>query len=555
MEAEEAYSSVRLYSQLVKTGKMQVVNKSQKKGKDAVPVAAAETVMREADPNDPLKDNYGDAPMIQSKVFCTKEYTSLKDLDASKEGQEIWLRTRVSNTRIKGSGGFIVLREKVWTAQGLIFKGENASKSMIKYVEGISKESVVDLFAVVKTPKVPIKSCTQSEIELEIKKIYVISRSLPQLPFQLEDACQPMTLAEAEREGKEDSGDVSEESKETADATQGNKRARVSQKVRLDNRYIDLRTPINQALLRISSGVCMFFREFLIERDFTEIHTPKLLAGTSEGGSNVFKFKYFNREGCLAQSPQLFKQMALMADMDRVFEIGPVFRAENSNTHRHLCEFTGLDLEMTIRENYFEVMNLIHEMFLFIFKGLNSKFSKELDTVRTFFPFIEPMLFTEEPLFLTFPEAVKLLNDAGVPQEPLDDFSTENEKALGQIVKQKYNTEFYIVHRYPSTVRPFYTMVCADDPDYTCSYDVFMRGEEIISGAQRIHDPTMLAERAVLKGMELDTIQDYIDSFKYGAFPHGGCGVGLERVCMLFCGLKNIRWTSMFPRDPKRLTP
>jgi aspartyl-tRNA synthetase len=550
MEAEEAYSSVRLYSQLVKTGKMQVVSKSHKKAKDSAPAASLETVMREADPDDPLKDNYGDAPMIQSKTLCTKEYTAIKDLDSSKVGQEVWLRSRVHNTRIKGNGGFVVLREKVWTAQGVIFKGEHASKSMVKYVEGISKESVVDILALVKAPQVPIKSCSQSDVELEIRKIYVISRSLPQLPFQLEDACQPMTLAEAEREGKEDS----EEAKD-AEPTQGNKRARVSQKVRLDNRYIDLRTPINQALLRISSGVCLFFREFLLDRDFTEIHTPKLLAGTSEGGSNVFKFKYFNREGCLAQSPQLFKQMALMADLDRVFEIGPVFRAENSNTHRHLCEFTGLDLEMTIRESYFEVMTLIHEMFLHIFKGLNSKFSKELETVRTFFPFIEPMLFTEEPLFLTFPEAVKLLNDAGIPQEPLDDFSTENEKALGQIVKQKYNTEFYIVHRYPADVRPFYTMVCADDSNYTCSYDVFMRGEEIISGAQRVHDPTMLAERAVYKNMDLSTIQDYIDSFKYGAFPHGGCGVGLERVCMLFCGLKNIRWTSMFPRDPKRLTP
>ena len=133
--------------------------------------------------------------------------------------------------------------------------------------------------------------------------------------------------------------------------------------------------------------------------------------------------------------------------------------------------------------------------------------------------------------------------------------STVVEKQLGQIVKQKYDTDFYILHRYPKSARPFYTMLCADDPNFTCSYDFFMRGEEIISGAQRIHDPVILEKRAIECGIEPDTIRDYISSFKFGAYPHGGCGVGLERVVMLFCALKNIRNTSLFPRDPKRITP
>jgi aspartyl-tRNA synthetase len=247
--------------------------------------------------------------------------------------------------------------------------------------------------------------------------------------------------------------------------------------------------------------------------------------------------------------------MALMADLDRVFEIGPVFRAEDSNTYRHLCEFTGLDFEMTIKEHYNELMSLINNMFIHIFKGIEREYAAELAAVHEQFPFISPFQYSEEPLWLTFPEAVGMLNEIGVNQKVNEDLNTENEKKLGALVKQKYQTDFYIVHRYPSTVRPFYTMPCADDPDFTCSYDVFMRGEEIISGAQRLHDSALLESRIRKKGVDVSTVQDYVNSFKYGAFPHGGCGVGLERVVMLYLGLKNIRRVSMFPRDPKRLTP
>ena len=141
----------------------------------------------------------------------------------------------------------------------------------------------------------------------------------------------------------------------------------VKQDVRLNNRVIDLRVPANQAIFRLQSGVCQLYREFLIERDFIEIHSPKLISGASEGGSNVFKLQYFQQEACLAQSPQLYKQMALCGDFKRVFEIGPVFRAENSNTNRHLCEFTGLDLEMEFKNHYFEVLDLIGELMVFMF--------------------------------------------------------------------------------------------------------------------------------------------------------------------------------------------
>jgi len=296
------------------------------------------------------------------------------------------------------------------------------------------------------------------------------------------------------------------------------------------------------------------FREYLYKHDFVEIHTPKLISGSSEGGANVFKLNYFDRQACLAQSPQLYKQMCVMADMDRVFEIGPVFRAEQSFTPRHMCEFTGLDMEMTMKENYHEILDLLGEMFAFIFEGLETRFAKELAAINEQFPY-EPFKFKRPVLKLTFAEGVEMLKEKGVLQDPFDDLSTTNEKVLGAIVKEKYDTDFYFLHRYPTNARPFYTMLCKDDERYTNSYDFFMRGEEITSGAQRVHDPEMLAKRATHHKIPLDTIKDYIDSFRYGAPPHGGCGIGLERVVMLYCALGNIRKSSLFPRDPKRITP
>lgn len=246
--------------------------------------------------------------------------------------------------------------------------------------------------------------------------------------------------------------------------------------------------------------------------------------------------------------------MMVMADFERVFEIGPVFRAENSYTHRHLCEFTGLDAEMAIRESYFEIVDLIWRLFHFIFKGIEAACKNELAIINEQYAF-EPFEVSDKPVVIDFREGVSLLNEHGIDQKVNMDLTTTTEKHLGKIVKEKYKTDFYILHRYPEEARPFYTMLCKDDPKFTCSYDVFMRGEEIISGGQRIHDPALLTERAKLKGISVDTIKEYIDAFRYGAYPHGGFGAGLERIVMLYCDLGNVRRTCAFPRDPSRLTP
>ena len=246
--------------------------------------------------------------------------------------------------------------------------------------------------------------------------------------------------------------------------------------------------------------------------------------------------------------------MALCGDLERVFEIGPVFRAEKSNTNRHLTEFTGLDMEMCIKVHYFEVLDMLGNLLVHIFQGLETRYAKELDVIKAQYPF-EPFKCKTPIVKLHFRDGVKMLKEAGIAQEDLEDLSTESEKALGKLVKEKYDTDFYMLYGYPANARPFYTMLDPHDQNYTNSYDFFMRGEEITSGAQRIHDPEMLAARAKHHEIPLNTIQDYIDSFKYGAPAHGGAGFGLERIVKFYCNLHNIRKSSLFPRDPKRIKP
>lgn len=268
----------------------------------------------------------------------------------------------------------------------------------------------------------------------------------------------------------------------------------------------------------------------------------------------MFKLMYFDKPACLAQSPQLYKQMSVMGDFSRVFEIAPVFRAENSFSHRHATEFVGLDLEMAIKEHYMEVLDLVGELFGYLFKMLESSHQPELRAIAEQFP-CPPFLCRLPVVKLTFLQGAEMLRQAGLEIDLHADLSTEAERRLGALVREQHGTDFYILHQYPVGARPFYTMLSPEQPGYTNSYDIFMRGEEICSGAQRIHDPEMLRQRAGECGLAVETLAAYIDAFRYGAFPHGGAGFGLERIVMLYCGLGNIRNSALFPRDPVRLTP
>ena len=542
-----------------------------KKAKEDERAAQAAQQMRELEGPKLTIDMLDSSPFgslsIVSAGTTDRKFVTVGSLVPSMAGQHVWLRARAQTVRKQGSKlAFIVLRENLETVQIVVA----VSAEMAKFAGGLSKESVVDVYGLVGSPPEPLRACTRSDVEIAVERIYCISRS-EALPLQLED----LSRTEAEL---------------AADP----KAVRVLLETRLSNRVIDLRTKANQGILRIQSGVCTLFREFLLEKDFIEIHTPKLLATASEGGSTVFQLKYFDRFAYLAQSPQFYKQMALMADLPGVFEIGPVFRSENSLTHRHMTEFVGLDLELPFKEHYSEVLDVMDGVFNHIFKGLVAKCGKEIAAVKEQFPF-EDLKWSYPSLKIEFKDAVALLvsHGPGVIGEDIaqvdkelrdadeegrkrlekrraeleahlesvkchkenEDMGTSDEKVLGRVVKRIHDTDFYFVTRFPVEIRPFYTMPCPDDPRWTNSYDMFIRGEEIVSGAQRIHDPAMLLEVAKSKGVDLAPVQSYIDAFKYGAFPHGGGGVGMERVVMLFLGLPNIRLTSMFPRDPNRLTP
>lgn len=254
---------------------------------------------------------YGDYPLIQSTFMTEKAYRNIEDLTEDREGQSVWLRGRVSNSRAVGKGVFLVIRQTLNTVQAVVYPdSDKITKSFVKYTAGIPLESVIDILAKIVLPETPVLSTTLKNIELAVEEIHIVSKAT-ELPFLVDDAGRNVDVA------LEKSLPL------------------VNQDTSLNYRWIDLRTPANQAIFRIQSGVCQLFREFFISRNFIEIHTPKLIGGASEGGSNVFQLKYFEQPACLAQSPQLYKQMvAACGGFDRIFEIGPVFRAENSNTHR-----------------------------------------------------------------------------------------------------------------------------------------------------------------------------------------------------------------------------
>lgn len=489
--------------------------------------------------------DFGDLAMVQSAFKTDRIWTNPVELSAARVGDKIWTRCRVHSSRTKGKMTWILLRKGVASVQALVMASEDApkSKEMVVYASKIPKESVIDVFGEVATVPTPVTSATQSDIEIRVLKIYVVSAAIPELPFQLEDASKPEPTH---------AGCGLAVTEEAAD----DKTIRVGQDLRLNNRWLDLRTNANQGIFKISSAVCTFFRSFFLENGFVEIHSPKIIPGTSEGGSEIFRLNYFGRPACLAQSPQLYKQMGVMADLCNVFEIGPVFRAENSNTPRHMCEFVGMDFEMEIKEHYHEILLNLGNLFVHIFDNINKYCQPELAAIHRQYPF-RPLRYRpkNQTLVLDFRDIVKMLNDAGEKMGATDDLSTPQEKKLGQLVGAKYGTDFYIVDKYPANVRPFYTMPCPHDKRYSNSYDAFLRGEEITSGAQRVHDVDLLTRRATECNIPLESLAKYISSFSMGAFPHGGAGIGLERVVMLFLGLDTIKKSSMFPRTPLRCEP
>lgn len=434
---------------------------------------------------------------------------SLNLVNEGLDGKEIRIRGYLHTKRIGKKVSFLVLREGKFTVQVIAEPGLNP--------DSYNQESYLEVRGVVSKAK-EIKSCSQKFAELQAKELITIGDSEAVLP-----------IIPAQQDSDPDKRVAS---------------AKIEMVTGLLYRVLDLRSQANRAIFRVSSGVCKLFAEYMRQNGFVEIHTPKICPGRSEGGSNCFEFKFFDQDATLAQSPQLYKQMCIVGGLERVFEIAPAFRAEKSNTPRHLCEFTSMDFEMEI-VRFPDLLTYIWGLFKFLFDGLNREYAEEIAVVKKEYN-VTPLVYSGEPVIIDYPEAVALLAAAGTEQSVEEDIGTEAEKKLGALVKAKFNTDIYILKHFPLLSRPFYTAPHPTDPRLSLSFDVEVRGEEIVSGAQRLN--TKAALDLAGKARSLVIPEAYANSFKYGAPQHGGAGVGLERVTMLFLGLDNVKRATLFPR-------
>ena len=318
---------------------------------------------------------------------------------------------------------------------------------------------------------------------------------------------------------------------------------------RINLRPISLRNPAERAVFKIQEGIARGFREFLISQEFTEVRTPKIVFAGAEGGANIFKLNYFDKQVYLTQSPQFYKQ-ELVGVYERVFEIGPVFRAEHHDTSRHLNEYISMDFEMGFIDSFYDIMNMETGALKYIFELLKKEYSKELALLNVKMPEI-----TEIPV-IKFKDAKELIiNKFHKKITDFNDFEPEEEQLLCQYATKELGSEFLFVTHYPSKKRPFYAMDDPTDPEYTLSFDLLFRGMEITTGGQRIHDYNEQVAKIQARGMKVEDFESYLTFHKYGAPPHGGLGLGLERLTMNLLGFKNVRYTSMYPRDINRVTP
>lgn len=322
-----------------------------------------------------------------------------------------------------------------------------------------------------------------------------------------------------------------------------------SLEAKLDRRSLSLRNIRERARFRIQEGIVRGFRDFLYEQGFTEIHTPKIGAKSAEGGANMFRLSYFHRPAVLQQSPQLYKQM-MVGVFDRVFETGPVFRAEKHNTRRHLNEYTSLDFEMGYIHSFLDICAMETGFLQYTMNLLEKEYSKELKLLNITLPDVEKIP------HVRFDEAKRLVSEKynRKIRNPFD-LEPEEEELIGKYFKEEYNADFVFVTHYPSKKRPFYAMDDPEDTRYTLSFDLLYHGLEITTGGQRIHDLSMLEEKIQEKGMTEEGLEQYLDAFRFGMPPHGGLGIGLERLTMQLLGEDNVREACLFPRDMSRLGP
>jgi len=424
-------------------------------------------------------------------------------------GQQIKIAGFVHTIRDQGSIKFLIIRDISGTLQVVVTK---TSPEALKVAKSLSLESVVEIVGLAKTEKQ-----APGGIEITAEKISILSLASPGLPIP-----------------------VVEKGVEETDLQK-----------RLDWRWLDLRKPEKTLVFKVWTLMEQSFREYWTQNGYIEIHSPKFMSTPSESGAELFEVKYFDRKAYLAQSPQFYKQMGMASGFERVFEVGPVFRANPSFTSRHDTEFTGYDTEISFIESHQDVMAEEQKAIRYALERIKEKFDKEISALYGRDLIVPKLPFPQ----VTMKQAKEILAKLGVPNEKEGDLSPEEERKLSDYILEKEGHEFLFVTEYPIEVRPFYHMRLESNPKLTKSFDLLWNGLEITTGAQREHRYDVLVAQAKEKGLKLKPIQFYLNFFKYGCPPHGGFGLGPSRMLMKIFNVGNVREVTYLYRGVKRLEP
>ena len=424
--------------------------------------------------------------------------------------KEIEISGFVENIRNIKWVQFLVLRDSTDKVQVTIEKSDENNAPMVELVNNLTVESTIKVTGTLKKNE----NVRLRGMEFIPTKIEVTSTSDAELPINIHD-----------------------------------KDAQLLDQ-RLDYRWLDLRNEYNFNIFKIQSDMTKFMREFMYSRDFTEIHTPKLIGAASESGADVFEVKYFDKKAYLAQSPQFYKQMAIASGYDKVFEVAPVFRAENSNTSRHTTEFTGFDVEFAYIDSYHDVMDLEEELLTYTLEKLNEKYGELVKKLYDKEIVVPKEKFPRVKLADLYDELEKRY-DYKVDESEKTDLTTEAERLSYRYAMDEFKSEFIFVTDFPKEKRAFYHMRKDDVPE---GYDLIYRGVEITTGAEREHRYDVLVKQAKEKGLDKD-VEFYLEFFKYGCPPHGGFGLGVDRLTMLVLGLPSVKESMLIFRGPNRLNP
>jgi len=425
-----------------------------------------------------------------------------KEVQKAKLGSSVELAGWAATVKVLGKIAFVKLRDREGEIQLVAL-----NKKLINSLKDLTHESVIYVKGKVRESK--LKSGGN---EVELQKLEILSKADANLPIDMSGKI-PTDLSK-----------------------------------RLNWRVLDLRDAKKYAIFKLRSAMNYYVREYLQQNGFIEMQTPKIVGSGAEGGATLFSLDYYGKKAYLSQSQQLYKQMLLAAGLDKVYEIGPTFRAEKSHTMRHLAEFTQFDFEMAFLKDENDIMHVIEDMFVYVLKKLNAHNKSEL----------EKLGLNLEPPKIPFPRvtyetALKLLAKEGIKIKKGDDIGTEDEKKLGDLVEKKYKTKAYFITKFPFGIKPFYIM--KDGKTYSKAFDFEYNGEELASGGQREHNYAKLASQIKEKGLNVKDFEDYLNTFKFGTPAHGGFGLGIDRLVKNILNLDNIREAVLFPRAPERLSP